>query len=293
MRQTYTDLELIIVNDSSPDSSAVVLEHYRNKDPRVVVLTNPSNLGVATSCNVGLRKMRGEYFCILDQDDLWKSEKAARQIEFLERYPEIGAVYSKVELVDTDGESLGERKLPDPKTGDLFIPFLKNLEAAPIVSCMFRSSLLARIGYFATIQGNEDFDFLLRVASVTPFGFVPEILVALRCRPDSFSHREIMVFDQFRLADLLESRWPKHRRLVRRYRSQAHYNTAHYLANAKRVAEARHHFLRAALCRPSFLRAWFWWINASLPEAVSKRLPLRLRLSPGKYQPRFNLIKER
>lgn len=290
LSQSHSNLELIIVNDASPDDAATILESYRLKDPRVKVITNPRNLGIAASCNAGLEQVKGRYFCILDQDDLWRPQKAALQVEYLDSHPDVDAVYSSVELIDANGQSLGERKLPDPKTGDLFVQFFKQ-EAVPIVSCMFRSTLLERIGTFAIIEGNEDLDYLLRVANATDFGFVPEILVALRCRPGSFSDRDTMVFDQFRLADLLETRWPQHPGLVRRYRSRAHYNTAHYLARTDRLEKARTHFLHSALCRPLFFRAWFWWATAHLPRVVRECLPRQLSLLPEKYGYGPNVLK--
>lgn len=292
LNQTYRDWELIIVNDASPDESAVVLERHRSQDPRIGVVTNPKNMGIAASCNRGLKEVKGTYFSLLDQDDLWKPEKAARQVQYLEQHKNVDVVWCRLELIDAQGHTLGERKLPEPRTGNLFLTFFKH-GAAPMLSCMYRSSLLERVGLFnETLEGNEDLDFMLRVADVTSFGFVPEILVEQRYRPGSFSDRDIMVFDQFRVADLLEETWPQHSGLVRRFRSRAHYGTAHYLVRNNRLEEARQHFLRSALLRPIRFKAWCWWIVALLPETIRKHLPHKLRLSADKYAPRPNVVEK-
>ena len=292
LNQSFRDWELIIVNDASPDESAGVLEEYKSQDPRIVVVTNPKNLGIAASCNRGFKEIKGTFFSLLDQDDLWKPEKAARQVQHLEKHKNHDVVWCRMELIDAQGDTLGERKLPEPRTGNLFLTFFKH-GAAPLLSCMYRSSLLDRVGLFnETLEGNEDVDFMLRVADAASFGFVPEILVEQRYRPGSFSDRDIMVFDQFRLADLLKETWPQHSGLVRRFRSRAHYGAAHYMVRNNRLEEARPHFLRSALLRPIRFKAWCWWIVALLPETIREHLPHKLRLSADKYPSKPFVVEE-
>ncbi|MDA2928789.1 glycosyltransferase [Acidobacteria bacterium AH-259-O06] len=278
LNQDYENLELIIVNDASPDNSAAILEKYKRQDSRIHILSNPTNRGIATSRNRGLKEMKGIFFSILDQDDLWKPSKAFQQIAYFDQNPNIDAVYCRVELINAKGESLGERPLPHAQTGNLFTSFFKNGLACSLLSCMFRSSLLARTGMFnETLQGHDDFEFLLRVAHTAPFGFIPKVLVQGRYQPESFSQTESMVFDQFQLADVLETTWPQYPQLVKRYRSRVHYNTAQYFLENKRINEASYHFLRSALYRPLFCKAWYFWITAHLLRVIRERLPKKLR----------------
>lgn len=285
LNQSHANLEAIVVNDASPDGCAALLEQYQQRDPRVRILTHPVNRGIAVSYNDGLREARGRYVCILDQDDLWKPDKTARQIAYLEQHPAVDAVYCRVDLIDSQGRWIRERILPDPKEGDLFIPIFTNGMPPPLVACMFRGSLLQRVGLFnETLKGNEDLDLALRISKATPWGFVPEVLVALRHMRGTFSDTDAMVFDQFRLADLLEATWPEYPQLLKRFRSTIHYRTGHYLVRTDRLGQSRSHFLKAALQRPSFLKAWGLWTVAWVPRPLQRFLPVRLRLSPEKYR---------
>lgn len=282
--QTYQNWELVVVNDASPDDSASLLERYRQRDSRIIVVTNPTNLGIARTCNRGVRESTGTYVSFLDQDDLLKPNKLDLQVRYLEEHPDAGVVWGRVELIDADGRSLGERKLNDPKEGNLFLPFFEK-GAAPMISCLFRRSLLDRVGLFnETLEGNEDFDFMLRVAHATSFGFVPEFVVEQSVYEGSFSQTDRMVFDQFRLSDLLAASWPQHSELVRRHRSRAHLVTAHHLVKTHRTEQARQHFLRSALLQPGALKTWALWLVALLPSGLRDKLPGRLRLSPEKYR---------
>lgn len=279
--QDHRDIELLIVNDASPDDSGALLQNYSRHDSRIRILTNPTNQGIPASRNRGITEMKGAYFCILDQDDLWTPGKASRQLQYLKEHLDIHAVYCGVGRVNAEGRLIGERNLPEPKAGNLFVPFFSRGVAPPLLSFMFRTALLQRTGPFnKALIGHDDFEFLLRVSHSTPIGFIPEVLVHQRYRPGTFGQSEAMVFDQLRLADLLMSTWPQFRHLARRYRSKAHYNTAHWLARNNQIKQARSHFLRSAFYQPLFWKGWPFWISAVIPTAVRKVLPRKLRLSP-------------
>ncbi len=285
LSQDYENLELLIVNDASPDDSSIILEDYRCQDPRVRIFANPSNLGIPASRNRGLQEMKGEFFCILDQDDLWKPGKASRQTQYLREHSSIKAVYCKSQHIDEKGRLGSIRALPYPSSGNLFETFFKKGVAAPFLSFMFRSSLLETVGSFnETLKGQDDFEFLLRVAHVTAIELIPEVLVEQRSSPGTFGQSEAMTLDQLHLAGVLERIWPQYPRFVRRYRSRAHYNVAHFFAKSNQMDKASYHFSHSGLNRPWFLKAWWFWFSLRLPEKLRTRLPRTLRLSEEKYK---------
>lgn len=80
--QTYTNWELIIIDDCSPDNSNEIIESY--KDPRIRLLKNERNSGAAVSRNYGLREAKGKYIAFIDSDDTWVKDKLEKQIKFIE-----------------------------------------------------------------------------------------------------------------------------------------------------------------------------------------------------------------
>ena len=71
--QTYKNLEIILINDGSTDSSSQILKKYKNQDERIIVL-NQKNAGVSNARNKGIEKSTGSYICIVDQDDVLNKE---------------------------------------------------------------------------------------------------------------------------------------------------------------------------------------------------------------------------
>ena len=104
--QTWTDWEMIIVDDGSSDDTAQRAKRATVADSRIRFLQAPSNGGVARARNIALREARGRYIAFLDSDDLWEPEKLDRQITFMRRY-EVGVSFSAYSLIDEQGVALG------------------------------------------------------------------------------------------------------------------------------------------------------------------------------------------
>ena len=92
LRQTYTNFELIAVNDASPDDSAAVIKAYA--DPRIKYIEHDVNKGLSAARNTGIRNAVGEYVVPLDGDDYFHPEKLKAHADFLEKNPDIGVTYN-------------------------------------------------------------------------------------------------------------------------------------------------------------------------------------------------------
>ncbi len=78
--QTYTQFELIIINDCSTDKTLSIIKKFEAFDKRIFLINNPYNRGVSDTRRYGLEKARGEWIAILDSDDAWAADKLEKQI---------------------------------------------------------------------------------------------------------------------------------------------------------------------------------------------------------------------
>lgn len=96
LSQTFTDFELIVLNDCSPDDAEAVLDNYT--DPRIVRYKGEKNAGLSNVLNVGIGMARGKYIARMDSDDISLPQRLQIQVEYLETHPEIDLVSVGMQL---------------------------------------------------------------------------------------------------------------------------------------------------------------------------------------------------
>lgn len=104
LNQTYQNLEVIIVDDESPDNSVQVCQKFT--DPRIRIV-HQKNRGLAGSRNTGIRHASGEYLAFMDADDIWLPEKLEKHIAHLESNSEVGVSFSRSAFIDENDKPLG------------------------------------------------------------------------------------------------------------------------------------------------------------------------------------------
>lgn len=109
LNQTYSNFELLIVDDGSPDRSVDICQQFN--DPRIRIIRQ-KNVGLAGARNTGIRYAKGKYLAFLDGDDIWLPEKLEKHILHLEASPNVGISFSRSELIDENGNSLGGFLMP-------------------------------------------------------------------------------------------------------------------------------------------------------------------------------------
>lgn len=180
LAQTWTDLELIVVDDGSTDGTAACVGAF--DDPRIR-LVSQANRGLAGARNSGIRAARGFYVAFLDADDLWHPEKLARHVQHLRAQPDVGVSYSASALMDDQGRDM--RLLQNPKlhgvtARDVFLRNPVGNGSAPVI----RRQTLNDIAFAAPtgtpgewwyfderFRQSEDIECWLRIALSTAWRF--------------------------------------------------------------------------------------------------------------------------
>lgn len=171
LRQTYAELELIIANDGSSDSTADLVERFTAEDARVRPV-HKKNGGPSSARNAGLSAARGELVCFLDADDVFLPDKLERQVGFLQFFPSCDLVYSDFYIGDDQLNpiALWSRSPPDVPLRELFSYCCWFAPMSPLV----RALALAKVGPFDEgLRSSEDWDFWIRAVQHVTSGYLP------------------------------------------------------------------------------------------------------------------------
>lgn len=114
LNQSYSNLEVVLVDDYSNEETKLGIEKMAGEDSRVRVIRNNENLGFVRSLNKGIREAKGEYIARIDDDDAWcDKEKIHKQVGFLEENPEYVVVGGGIIRVDGEGKEISRELLPE------------------------------------------------------------------------------------------------------------------------------------------------------------------------------------
>ncbi|HEX6964382.1 MAG TPA: glycosyltransferase family A protein [Gemmatimonadaceae bacterium] len=163
--QTFTDFEVLVINDGSPDTAALRQELAPFAD-RIMYIERP-NGGPGAARNTGLCAARGEFVAFLDGDDLWAPDFLAEQMAFLRRAAEpLDLVYADARLFGTSSEAGRTCMELDPSTGEVTLERLLAGECKILTSTVVaRRAAIIGVGMFdEALECAEDYDLWLRLA---------------------------------------------------------------------------------------------------------------------------------
>lgn len=198
LSQTFSDFELIVVDDESKDSSIEICESF--PDPRIKIVRQ-KNRGLAGARNTGIRHAQGEYLAFLDSDDAWRSQKLKKHVRHFERNPSVGVSFSCSEFMDDNSRPLGYYQIPKLTgiTPELVLcrnPISNG--SVPVIRREVFQEIEFSANYYGTeekfyfddrFRQSEDIECWIRIVLTTKWQFegIPDVLTLYRVNSGGLS----------------------------------------------------------------------------------------------------------
>lgn len=182
LKQTFSDFELLLINDGSTDSTEAIIKSY--DDVRIVYIKNEKNLGLIKTLNKGLDIAKGEFIARMDQDDISHPERFEKQLIIFEKNPEIGVCATLFTPFNNTEE---HKTIEHP---ELHKSIKINLLALCIIghpTVMLRKNAIDNFRYDERFQAAEDYELWTRLVTSTQFYNIQESLLQYRIHSSNMS----------------------------------------------------------------------------------------------------------
>ncbi len=193
LAQSFTDYELLLIDDGSTDRSVEIMRSY--SDPRIRVVCNGANLGIPKTRNRGLQLARGEYIALLDSDDVAHPRRLEKQVAFLDRHPDYAQVGSWDRAIDEQGRLLKKVKRQPVRPDDIHAQLLFRC-CLSNRSIMARTAILRAYGYRDDYPRCQDYELHVRLAKCYKLGNLPDVLVFGRVHPQQITWQTAALGDE-------------------------------------------------------------------------------------------------
>jgi glycosyltransferase involved in cell wall biosynthesis len=217
--QTFTDFEIIVVDDGSTDNSKALLEAIASREPRLRIISRP-NTGIVGALNDGLAAARGEFIARMDADDLCFPGRFEKQVAYLRAHPDCVCVGSYFNYIDDHGARV--KWNPRETEHENLVANLLAGDGGSLIhpAILLRREAVIRVGgYRVEAQWVEDLDLYLRLAQIGRLANLPEVLFDYRYHSQSVNftrnegrhQRKLWVMEQAYAARALpfnRAAWP-------------------------------------------------------------------------------------
>lgn len=206
LEQSFSDLELILIDDGSTDASGDIIRDYGSRDQRVVTRLR-GHRGVAETRNEGIELATGRYVASLDADDVAEPSRLALLHAYLERHRDCIALGGQILFMDREGLPLYRSEFPtDHAAIDEAHLSGVGCVLSQGTSALARDAIIRVGGFRSQFQVAEDLDLLLRLAEVGRLANLSETVIRCRLHRDSLTQRHLGTGQRFTAAAIQEAR---------------------------------------------------------------------------------------
>lgn len=214
--QTYTNLEIIIVDDCSTDQSIEIINSFQ--DSRIRLIRNEENKGIPYNRNLGLNESKGKYMAIMDADDIAMPNRIEEQVAFMEKHQDIDAIGTYYEMFGSKVSRTFKPKYISPeeiKVQLLFFSQIGNPTAMVRLETIKKHQITYNPEYFVA----QDYDMWVQISKVGKLHILPDVLLKYRTGHSNITkksqeekavkrkkiidsiHKDILEFYRFNLTD--------------------------------------------------------------------------------------------
>jgi len=268
LKQSYTNIEVIIVDDSSDDATSAVVKEFSDK--RLSYIRHDRNMGGAEARNTGIQAAKGMYIAFQDSDDEWIHDKLEKQMRVFNFADEnIGVVHSGFLIVSNNSSQYMPQGNVREKEGNVYEQLLsENFVGTPTL--LVKKEVFNKVGVFdGSLPRYHDWELAIRMAEEYAFGFVNEPLVLVYSMPVSITAdgitrvraREIILEKHY--ARL--SKYPSI--LARHLRDLGNFKCLYDSCSAGRI-----YFVKALKMRPAYWSAWLAYLLSFMGQKVYRKV---------------------
>ena len=278
--QTYENIEIIAINDGSPDNTGKILDELSPLSPCPIVVQHQENRGLCATLNRAIELASGDYISVIASDDFMQPDKTQLQVDFLDNNPEYAGVWGDMIVVDDNSQPIGVKSMaPECSEEEYFRQHLCWRFKFALQSALLRSSIVRKFK-FDESANFEDWDFYVRLLHKHKLKYLPSEVVNYRAHEDGLN-RKTHLLEEHALKQMNQN--IEELSVDSKLAARAHFGCYHQLA--KSYSLGSHHFssYRCLLCCLRFglpEKRWFKTLVVNSVRLVKYNLRLR-RKSEG------------
>lgn len=179
LNQTYSNFELIIIDDASTDNSWIIITQFAQQDKRIRTFRNERNLKLSKTLNLGIEHASGIYIARMDADDISLPDRLEKQVAYMNMHPEVGISGGSMEIMRATGDVFAKRTYHLNDQDIRSHIFRYSPYSHPLI--IMRKTILNKVGgYRDEYNPAEDYELYFRIGAVSKFGNLSDTLLKYR-----------------------------------------------------------------------------------------------------------------